>query len=212
MKNEVERRFIPATEIRVASDNGEKRIVGYAALFNARSQDLGGFTEIIAQGAFKDAIGKSDIRSLFNHDANYVLGRVKSGTLKVSEDERGLAMDNVPPDTQWANDLLKVMERGDVDQMSFAFRVAPDGDTWLIEGDKVTRTINKVEELYDVSVVTYPAYPDTSVAVRSLEQFKEKVEKESKPAELPDFPPTPTPEEIQADIGTRRRKITQALL
>lgn len=171
----VERRVVPATELRVANGDAganDKRIVGHAALFNSLSEDLGGFREVIAPGAFKDAIMASDVRALFNHDPNFVLGRVKAGTLKVSEDERGLAIDNTPPDTQWARDLVTSMERGDIDQMSFGFRIAKGGDTWSTTNGQTLRTITKVEELLDVSPVTYPAYPETSVALRSLEAWR----------------------------------------
>lgn len=177
----IERRFIPATEIRADTEGETQRIVGYAALFNSRSQDLGGFTEVIAPGAFKDAIGASDIRSLFNHDPNLVLGRVKSGTLRVEEDERGLKIENDLPDTQVGRDLLVSMNRGDVDQMSFAFRIAQGGDVWEERDGAVVRTITKVAELFDVSPVTYPAYADTTVAVRSLEEWKSEQAPESEP-------------------------------
>src|SRR4051812_3492156 len=119
MTTQIERRYIPATEVRVAGDGNAPVIEGYAALFNSPSQDLGGFVETIAPGAFRDAIPKSDIRALFNHDANFVLGRMKAGTLDVEEDRKGLKIRNTPPDTQWARDLVTSMKRGDVDQMSF---------------------------------------------------------------------------------------------
>lgn len=183
MKEKIERRFIPATEIRAESEGESRKIVGYAALFNSRSQDLGGFEEVIAPGAFKDAIQGSDIRSLFNHDPNLVLGRVKAGTLTVAEDERGLRIENDLPDTQVGRDLLVSMQRGDVDQMSFAFRVAKGGDVWEERDGTTVRTITKVAELFDVSPVTYPAYADTSVAVRSMEQWKEENEPQRFPVE-----------------------------
>jgi uncharacterized protein len=167
--SQIERRFISATEVRVAGEDNAPVIEGYAALFNSDSQDLGGFVERIAPGAFKDAIGKSDIRALFNHDANFVLGRVKSGTLEVEEDKRGLKIRNTPPDTQWARDLVTSMKRGDVDQMSFAFRVGDD--EWEKRDGVIYRTIKQVSELLDVSPVTYPAYTDTTVAARSLTSF-----------------------------------------
>lgn len=169
----VERRFIPATELRIRDGARGATIEGYAALFNSRSEDLGGFVEVIAPGAFRDALVVSDIRALWNHDPNYVLGRVKAGTLEVQEDERGLKIANTPPNTQWAKDLLESMRRGDVDQMSFAFRVDKGGSHWEEEGEMLVRTITKVSEVRDVSPVTYPAYPDTSVAVRSLREWRE---------------------------------------
>jgi HK97 family phage prohead protease len=180
---QIERRFIPATEIRVAGDDAAPVIEGYAALFNSDSQDLGGFIERIAPGAFKAAIGKSDIRALFNHDANYVLGRKAAGTLDVTEDAKGLAIRNTPPDTQWARDLLVSMKRGDITQMSFAFRT--EDDEWGKKDGIVYRTIKKVAELLDVSPVTYPAYTDTTVAARSLGEWaKQQPESVIVPADV----------------------------
>lgn len=190
----IERRFIPATEIRADTEGETRRIVGYAALFNSRSADLGGFEEVIAPGAFKDAIAGSDIRSLFNHDPNLVLGRVKAGTLRVEEDDRGLKIENDLPDTQVGRDLLVSMNRGDVDQMSFAFRIAQGGDVWEERDGSVVRTITKVAEMFDVSPVTYPAYPDTSVAVRRLDEWKAE--------QAPDTP-------VQRDIAAARLELAR---
>jgi len=191
----IERRFISAHELRVL-DTGTPRIEGYAALFNSRSEDLGGFVEEIAPGAFANAIKSSDIRALWNHNENYVLGRVRSGTLAVSEDARGLHIVNDPPDTQWARDLMVSLRRGDVDQMSFGFIVAKGGATWREEGNTLVRTITNVAEVRDVSPVTFPAYTDTSVAVRSLAEWRES----------PRFPA-----DWLAQIETFRRRHKQAL-
>lgn len=186
MTNKIERRFIPATETELRASPDGKKIVGHAAVFNTLSENLGGFREKITPGAFKDALKTSDIRALFNHDPNYVLGRVKAGTLTVGEDERGLAFDVTPPDAQWARDLMVSIGRGDISGTSFGFRVAKGGDTWEEQSDgTVLRTINKFEELRDVSPVTYPAYPDASVALRSLEEWKAEKEKEQQPTGTP---------------------------
>lgn len=139
-------------------------IEGYAANYNKASEDLGGFIEYIASGAFTSAIGRDDVRALFNHDANFVLGRNRAGTLELSEDDNGLRVNISPPATQWADDLLINMRRGDINQMSFAFSVFDE--EWDTEDDYPKRTIKDVK-LYDVSVVTYPAYPTTTAAVRS---------------------------------------------
>ena len=197
----VERRVIraPSLELRAAA-NTPPKLGGYAALFNSASDDLGGFTEVISPGAFRNAIPKSDIRALFNHDPNYVLGRNKAGTLSVSEDKRGLAIEVEPPDIGWVRDLLVSVARGDIDQMSFGFRVAPNGDEWVITDDTVTRTISEVDELFDVSVVTYPAYPDTDVAVRSMDAWK-------KQHEIVTVPPAT----VQRDIRRRRQKLFEAM-
>lgn len=164
-------RVLPVSEFRF-NDEGEKpKFEGYAAVFNRWSEDLGGFRERIKPSAFRDAIKRSDVRALFNHDANYVLGRSTSGTLELKEDKRGLHISNDPPDTQWAKDLMTSVNRGDISQMSFGFTVGED--EWNEDKDgMVSRTINKIDHLFDISVVTYPAYPDTSVALRSLEKMK----------------------------------------
>lgn len=200
MSAPIERRFLSAEDLRVATDGELRKIAGHSALFNSPSEDLGGFTETIAPGAFRDAIASSDIRALFNHDPNFVLGRVRSGTLSVTEDECGLAMEVTPPEATWANDLLVSMQRGDINQQSFAFSIAKGGDEWQIEDDAATRTITKVARLYDVSVVTYPAYPDTAAAVRSLESWK------MQKAPAPAIPPA-----LVRDIKRRRLRITTSL-
>src|SRR5579875_2269362 len=114
-------RFLDAAELRIKPDG---KIVGYAAPFNSWSEDLGLFREIIRPGAFKRAIeSRQDVRALFNHDPNLVLGRTSSGTLTLSEDEHGLLYEITPPDTQFARDLMKLIERGDIAGSSFGFSV-----------------------------------------------------------------------------------------
>jgi HK97 family phage prohead protease len=170
-KGEIERRYLPldGVEIRAASD-GETgaTLVGYAAVYNVLSEDFGDFREIIAPGAFDGAVG-GDVRALFNHDQNYVLGRTKSKTLRLRTDKRGLAVEIDPPDANWARDLVASVARGDVDQMSFGFRTVDEA--WEETDGRIVRTIKKVE-LFDVSLVTYPAYPQTDVAVRSFNDWK----------------------------------------
>ena len=172
---EKERRTFKLCEFRADTPDGESRprIAGHAAVFNTLSEMLWGFRETIAPGAFSDAIGRSDVRALVNHDSNYILGRKKNGTLKLWEDERGLAIDIDPPPTQWANDLLVSIGRGDIDQMSFGFTVGED--RWEEVDGETRRTILRVDELFDVSPVTFPAYPETDVALR--ERFALQIEK-----------------------------------
>ncbi len=160
-----EERTVTLQEARVITMNQARHLVGYAAVFNELSEDLGGFQEKITPGAFTNTIQDADVRALFNHDPNIVLGRTKSGTLALSEDEKGLRIDVTLPDTQAANDLVISVERGDIDQMSFGFRVVQD--QWLQEGDQTTRILIEVE-LFDISPVTFPAYPQTSVQARDL--------------------------------------------
>lgn len=164
------------------------KITGYAAVFNKMSEDLGGFREKIKPGAFKKAIGKSDVRGLFNHDSNYVLGRQSNDTLSIKEDKNGLWMEIEPPDTQIIRDLvLAPIKRGDIREQSFGFIVKKD--EWKnMDGEKedepATRTIVEVDELFDVSPVTFPAYPDTSVALRSMEKAKESTFKPASESDI----------------------------
>jgi hypothetical protein len=168
--NSMERRSFTATELRAIEDEkGLRHIVGYAAVFNSLSENLGGFREKIEPGAFRDSITADDVRALWNHDSNYILGRNKSGTLTLSEDERGLKIDVSPPDTQWARDLMVSIDRGDVDKMSFGFRTLDDD--WNAVNHEEVRTLKKVQ-LFDVSPVVFPAYPDTEVGLRSLEEYR----------------------------------------
>jgi len=165
---DLERRTFPVAELRVAGEEGQPRIVGHAAVFDSPSEPLGFGREIVRRGAFAKTLQEADIRALVNHDPNYVLGRNRSGTLTLTEDERGLAVDVQPPDTTWARDLLESIRRGDINQMSFGFWVVKD--RWETEdGGEQIRELLEVE-LFDVSVVTYPAYPQTAVAVRALQE------------------------------------------
>ena len=158
-------------KVELRKHDGEQKIVGHAAVFNKLSENLGGFREIIAEGAFDNNLD-DDVRALFNHDSNHVLGR-NGTTLKLSVDDIGLRYEIDTPDTQTGRDLVVLMERGDIDQSSFGFTV--DEDEWEEDDDgRVIRTITKIKRLFDVSPVTYAAYPDTSVALRGLEQFNGK--------------------------------------
>jgi HK97 family phage prohead protease len=166
-------------EMRVDTpESGEPpKIVGYAAMFDALSQDLGGFVERIERGAFARSLAEgADVRALFNHDSNLILGRTKAGTLAVREDAQGLAIEIIPPDTSYARDLLVSIERGDVSQMSFAFRTRVD--EWDTGKNPAVRTLKDVE-LFDVSPVTYPAYTQTSVSVRAQVATMERERQEA---------------------------------
>jgi HK97 family phage prohead protease len=179
----IERRFTAgAVELRAAAD--VKTVRGYAAMFGKRSANMGSadyqFFEVIEPGAFDDVLN-DDVRSLFNHDANLILARSKAGTgtLKLGADATGLWYEFTPDSEQtYARDLVRALTRGDVDQSSFAFSVNNEGQKWeeTREGDKtvVLRTLKKITRLYDVSPVTYPAYPDATVALRGLEEFRSK--------------------------------------
>lgn len=177
---DIERRFTPM-QVRMDKEGDSVKIRGYAAVFDKLSGNLGGFREVIAPGAF-DGVLQDDVRGLFNHDANFVLGRTKSGTLKLSIDSEGLQYEIEPSDSQTVRDLvLTPMERGDIDQSSFAFTI--EDDDWSEDEDgRVIRTIKKVRQLFDVSPVTFPAYPDASVGLRGLDEYKKQKELNAKPA------------------------------
>ena len=165
-----------APEFRATEKDGVKQISGYTAVFDKFSEDLGWFREKIATGAFTNALRNSDAVALFNHNSDIVLGRESNGTLRLKEDEKGLFMEVDLPDTQAANDLYTLIERGDIKQQSFGFIVK--SDEWRYSKDNSEldeRTITEIKELFDVSIVTYPAYPDTTVAKRSLEKSNEIV-------------------------------------
>lgn len=172
--NDKERRFVPLDNIEFESrsdDNGTSigTIRGHAAVFNSNSVDLGGFTESIKRGAFKDAIAEDDVRALVNHDPNLLLARTSAGTLTLREDRTGLRMEIDVPNTTAGRDVKTSIERGDMTGASFGFRVV--NDEWNTEDEVPHRTLTSVR-LYDVGPVTYPAYPDTQVATRSLDAWK----------------------------------------
>lgn len=170
---DVERRSCPDCELR-AVDGDTPTLVGYAALFNSLSEEMWGAREKIAPGAFRNVLTTSpDVRALVDHETGLMtIGRTTNGTLTLSEDSRGLLATIQPADTQAGRDVVELVKRGDLNQMSFAFRVAKGGDEWEEPEDKnrmPVRTIVEVGGLYDVSVVTYPAYPETTVDARTVD-------------------------------------------
>lgn len=165
-------------------EDGSTTITGHAAVFNQLSSDLGGFREVIAPNAFENVLN-DDVRALVNHDANLLLARTTSGTLNLKQTDEGLQYSFDVPDTSYGRDLIISMERGDITQSSFAFTI--ESDTWESTADGEIRTINKVKKLYDVSPVTYPAYPsadDLTLAKRSLAIHKEKEENKKQEKDL----------------------------
>lgn len=165
---EIERRFIPVEGLEVRTIDGEMSIGGVTAVIGQESQDLGGFTEIIEAGAFDEAIATSDIRALFNHNPDFVLGRNLSGTLELEVRDDGLHY-KVPKMPKTRADVFESIERGDVTGNSFAFTVAEGGDRYETrEGGKRVRVITKFRELFDVGPVVYPAYSQTVVSTRAL--------------------------------------------
>ena len=182
--NNMEKRIFNI-ETRVDStDDGKDVVVGYASVYDSRSNNLGGFYEFVERGVFnEDLINSSDVRSLINHDPNLILARSTSGTLKLSADERGLKYEFEMPETSYGKDLAISMKRGDITQSSFAFTVAEDEWSTDDEGNNI-RTIKKIDRLYDVSPVTYPAYnmaeSDLVVAKRGLKEYQESLVEETK--------------------------------
>ena len=156
-----------------ATEKG-RTIGGYAAIFGSTADIGGHFREVIAPGAFADALSQ-DVRALIDHDSGRVIGRSTAGTLRMSQDATGLAVEIDPPDTSDGRDLVTLIERGDVSGMSFGFIVTKQ--TWDETGDIPTRTIQAVD-LREVSVVAFPAYDDTSIALRSLEGIREDARKQ----------------------------------
>jgi uncharacterized protein len=143
-------------------------LVGYAALWHYLSEDLGGFVELIRPGAFLRSIGPGglDIRALWNHNPEKVLGRSKNGTLALKEDDKGLRVTIRLPDSSLGRDVLEVVRRGDVNQMSFGFTVEQDIWSRDRETGRVLRELLEVR-LHEVSPVTFPAYPSTTIAARA---------------------------------------------
>jgi HK97 family phage prohead protease len=177
---EIERRdfaFEEDTDLVVESRaDGRTSIVGYAAVYNRLSLDLGGFKEEIMPGAFDKILsrqrGRQDVVALFNHDSNIVLGRTSSGTLELSSDDKGLRYVVTPPVSR--ADVLELIQRRDVRGSSFAFTVDKSGESFRTgEDGKAVRQIREVSGLYDVGPVLVPAYPSTSaaVAMRSYEAW-----------------------------------------
>ena len=175
MRPDLERRALNAVELRAEPGEGDAMpvIVGHAAVFDVVSEDLGWYRERIDRGAFADTIKQDDICALFNHDTNRLLGRNRAGTLELSEDDTGLWVRIEPPDTTYARDLVAMIERGDISGMSIGFRTLTD--EWNMEDGDEVRKLKKVK-LYDVSPVTYPAYPQTDVALRSLEAHRRSIQ------------------------------------
>lgn len=184
------------------NDPESRHIEGYGAVFNSRSVDLGGFVEIIAEGAFDGVIEQSDVKALVDHNPDRgVLARSRKGkgSLTLEIDSTGLKYSFDAPKTALGDEVLEGLKRGDYSQSSFAFTVADE--TWTKEADgSYLRTINKINRLYDTSIVLDPAYPDTSVAVRSLDAFKAQ-EVETRDAEqVEETPVEENKEEPQEEI------------
>lgn len=180
MSKKKETRTVDITNIQTRNKDDEPlKISGYAAVFNSRTSIGDFFDEIIEPGAFKSTISESDadIRALFNHNWDNVLGRTKASTLTLSEDDRGLNFELELPNTSYARDLAESMERGDINQCSFSFREIEE--TWDYSVEPALRTLNEVE-LYEISVVSIPAYDDTEAALVRSKEIDKSVEQRIK--------------------------------
>ena len=170
MTTKIERKIFNCSDLnmRAQSDDTPEMLVGHAAVFNTEARINGffsSFDEIIAPGAFTRSIAENDdVRALFNHDASMVLGRTKSGTLRLSEDEIGLMSEIDVPDTQLGRDVTELIRRGDISQMSFGFIVRAEKIEER-EDNVPVRTVLEAD-LFDVSPVTFPAFPETDIDVK----------------------------------------------
>jgi len=194
-KMDIERRDIsfeeaPEAELMIETRaSGQTAIVGYAAVYNRLSLDLGGFREMILPGAFDKVLarqrGKQDVIAVFNHDPNILLGRTSSGTLELSSDDKGLKYSVTPPATR--ADILELINRRDVKGSSFAFTVSKDGESYASDAGGAVRSIREISGLYDVGPVVNPAYPASTsgIAMRSYEAWKLQQEQEQPAIEDP---------------------------
>jgi HK97 family phage prohead protease len=194
----MERRVLNAQEVRAAKNGDKMTVRGYAATYGTLSKPLpagngGSFRERIAKGAFQRIL--TDVVALFNHDTNAVLGRTVSGTLRLTEDDNGLAFEYDLPNTTAGRDVWESVKRGDLRSCSFAFQLGDrsmeDWEEEELEKEEehglrgkvkravkcIVRTIRDFSQLFDVSIVTDPAYPGTSIDARSLaacEEFRSR--------------------------------------
>lgn len=165
--NEIEHRSIVIPVERRDADGEESMgVAGYAAVFGQKAQICDDFAEVFARGAFSQSVRSADVRAYFGHDRTRVLGRTKARTLRLKEDNRGLAVEIDLPDTTDGRDARTLIARGDVSGMSIGFRTIRD--EWDMSQQPALRTIHEVE-LLEVSIVSEPAYEGTSIALRSLD-------------------------------------------
>jgi uncharacterized protein len=173
--SKLETRIVEVDKFEVREDGDGMRLEGYAALFNSRSENLGGFTETIRPGAFRASLkARNDIKLLWNHDSGAVMGSTRAGTLTLTEDERGLKVSATLPDTTYGRDARELVRRGDVTGFSFGFSMpARGGDEWSADG---TERVLKSVRLHEVSLVAFPAYPETNgtATVRGLDKIAQR--------------------------------------
>jgi hypothetical protein len=196
-----------------AMEGEQRRLAGHAAVFNTPT-DIGGFNEAIEPGAFRDSIGRDPVAALFNHNPSWVLGSTRNKTLRLSEDATGLYMEVDLPDTTQARDLLELVRRGDVSQQSFSFAVdGKDGEEWTKAEGRWLRTIKRAK-LYDVSPVTFAAYPTTSISVRTADEVlaEHEADEGAKRVDPPAPEATAPPVDRQAIVNSRIVEMQSAKL
>ncbi|BCJ86459.1 HK97 family phage prohead protease [Effusibacillus dendaii] len=171
----IERREIPISDVEVRTTEGQNTVIsGYAARFDKLSVPLWGFREQIRKGAFENSVRNNNVKALWNHNSDIPLGSTKNGTLKLQEDDQGLRFELELPESNWGQFAAEAIRRGDVEGVSFGFQVKKD--EWDKSDPKnVIRTLVEVD-LIEISPTPFPAYPQTSVGVRSLQEvFEENV-------------------------------------
>lgn len=194
-KKEIRNLDFEDAEIRLIEET--KKVIGYALVFDKLSEDLGGFREIISPESLEGVLEKSDVLALLNHNRHKgVLARSNrmKGTLELKIDRKGLKYSFEPPNYSLGHELVEGIRRGDIQNSSFAFSL-PDGGAEFkrTEDGELIRIIHKFDKIFDVSPCYTPAYQDTTVAIRSLEEFRES-EEETEPV-VED--PTPEESEVQ---------------
>jgi uncharacterized protein len=174
-KVKLETRIVEQGEFEVREEADGMRLEGYAALFNSRSENLGGFTEMIQPGAFRSSLrSRNDVKLLWSHDSSAVLGSTRAGTLSLTEDKKGLRVSAVLPNTTHGRDAAELIRRGDVTGFSFGFSLPTrGGDSWSDDG---TERVLKSVRLHEVSLVAFPAYPATNgtATVRGLDRLAKR--------------------------------------
>jgi HK97 family phage prohead protease len=159
----------------IAGTKSHPLLRGMAIVFNERSQDLGGFVEVIKPEAIQRTLNEGiDLRAFFGHDPAKVLGRQSAGTLRTEATRQGLTVEIDPPSVTDPPNLMESIQRGDITGMSFSFRTMPNGDDWKRDGERIVRTVSDMR-VYEISVVAMPAYlqTDVEVALRALRSFEE---------------------------------------
>lgn len=180
MNSKLEKRFRPL-EVRARGE--ERKIEGYAVVFDTIGNPSPYFTETVAKGAF-DKCNFDDCICCFNHDRSKVVARVSAGNLELKIDEKGLFFVATIPNTQVGNDLLENIRVGNIQGCSFAFTISGEEWKWGKNNEPDHRTITAIDNLYDVSPVTDPAYADTTIAQRSIDQHRAEMAAEAEAAKV----------------------------